>query len=204
MTQVMESFVRPLSQTERRLLAGALTHRQRRMKSFSKRQLIVALVIFGALWGWTMIATNTRWYVVAAIWVGIGGVISLWLYFSEKPKEEARMRPYEDALRRNEASVIRIRSDELVELEKEDDQGTCYAFQLTDDRIVFVSGQDFYPSVRFPNSDFSLVHIYGENGVLVERFIEKHGKKLEPARRISAQLKSKMMVPDHLQVLEGK
>ena len=151
-----------------------------------------------------MIATHDPWYIVTAIWVGIGGVIFLWIYFTEKPKEEAGTHLYEDALRRDQAREIRIQSDEMVELEEEEDEGACYAFQLSGKRIVFVSGQDFYPSSRFPNSDFSLVYIYGENEVLVETFIEKHGKKQRPKRKISAKLKSKMKVPDHLQVIEGK
>jgi hypothetical protein len=92
----------------------------------------------------------------------------------------------------------------MVELEEVEDEGACYAFQLSGKRIVFVSGQNFYPSARFPNSDFSLVDIYGENNVLVETFIEKHGKKLRPRRKISAEVTSKMKVPDHLQVIEGK
>src|ERR1700731_4434419 len=105
---------------------------------------------------------SNPWYIVTAIWVGIGGVIFLWVYFTEKPKEEVGTHLYEEALRRNQAREIRIQSDEMVELEEEEDEGTCYAFQLSGQRIVFVSGQDFYASARFPNSDFSLIHIYGE------------------------------------------
>jgi hypothetical protein len=199
----IESVTRPLSETERRLLTAALKHRQRRFENFPKRQLITGLAIFGVLWAWTMIATHTKWYITTAIWAGIGSVILLWVYFSEKPKEKAGVQIYEDALRRNQARVTRIQSDEMVELEEEEDEGACYAFQLRRQRIVFVSGQDFYPSARFPNSDFSLVHIYGEEEVLVESFIEKHGKKLRPKRTISAELKSKLKVPGHLQVIEG-
>jgi len=179
----METVTRHLSETERRLLTGVLTQRQRRLKHFPKRQLIAAVIIFGGLWAWTMIVTRDRWYVVTAIWVGIGSVISLWVYFSEKPKEKANLELYADALRRNQARETRIRSDEMVELEEKEDEGSCYAFQLSEKRIVFVSGQDLYPSARFPNSDFSLVHVYRENEVLVETFIEKHGKKLRPKRR---------------------
>jgi len=200
----METVTRQLSETERRLLTGALTHRQRRFKSFPKRQLIAGLAIFGVLWAWTMIATHGPWYTVSAIWFGIGGAIFLWVYFSEKPKEKAGLDLYAQALHRNQALETRIQSDEIVELEEEEDEGACYAFQLVGKRIVFVSGQDFYPSAQFPNSNFSLIRIYGENEVLVETFIEKHGKKLRPKRKISAELKSKLKIPDHLQVIEGK
>ncbi len=200
----METVTRQLSETERRLLTSALTYRQRRLKNFPKRQLIAGLAIFGVLWAWTMIATHDPWYIVAAIWFGIGSVIFLWVYYSKKPKEKAGVEIYAEALRRNKALETRIQSDEMVELEEDEDEGACYAFQLSGKQILFVSGQDFCPSARFPNSDFSLVHIYGENEVLVETFIEKHGKKLRPKRKISAELRSKMKVPNHLQVIEGK
>jgi hypothetical protein len=150
-----------------------------------------------------MVVTHSPWYIVSAIWFGIGSVISLWNYFSEKPKERAAVELYAEALRRNQARETRIQSDEMVELEEEEDEGACYAFQLSRKRIVFVSGQDFYPSARFPNSDFSLVCVYSDKGVLVERFIEKRGKKLRPKRTISADRRTNLKVPSHLEVIEG-
>ena len=110
---------------------------------------------------------------------------------------------YEVALKRNESRVTRIQSDDMVELEEEEDEGACYAFQLSNNRIVFISGQDYYPSARFPNTDFSLVGIYGENKPLIE-VLEKNGTKLKSSRRIPASIKSKLQVPDHLGVIEGR
>jgi len=101
-----------------------------------------------------MVVTHAPWYIVSAIWFGIGSVISLWSYFSEKPREKAAVELYADALRRNQARETRIQSHEMVELEEQDDEGACYAFQLSGKRIVFVSGQDFYSSARFPNTTF--------------------------------------------------
>jgi hypothetical protein len=46
---------------------------------------------------------------------GIGSIIFLWPYFTEKPKEEAGTHLYEDALRRNQAREIRIQSEELLD-----------------------------------------------------------------------------------------
>jgi hypothetical protein len=200
----MGTVARRLSEKERRLLTGALTHRQRRFKSFAKRQLVAGLGIFGILWAGTMMATHDPWYIVTTIWVAIGGAIFVWVYLSERPKQKAGVELYAGALRRNQALETRIQSEEMVKLEEEEDEGACYAFQLSGEHIVFISGQDFYPSARFPNTDFSLVQIYDENEVLVETFIEKHGMKLKPNRKISAEQKSKMKVPYHLQVIEGK
>lgn len=91
----------------------------------------------------------------------------------------------------------------MVELEEQEDEGACYAFQIAGNRIVFISGQDFYASARFPNNDFSLIHIYREDGALLEGFIEKRGTKLNPSRKIPSEMKEKMEVPDHLKVIDG-
>jgi len=70
--------------------------------------------------------------------------------------------------------------------------------------LFFIEGQDFYPSARFPNSDFSLVDIYAENDVLAVSLIEKHGRKIVPVRKISAQEKAKFKIPIHLERIEGE
>ncbi len=91
----------------------------------------------------------------------------------------------------------------MVVFEEQEDEGARYAFQVGD-RIVFVAGQDFYPSAKFPNSDFSLVEITDSRGTLVEMIIDSAGKKLQPIRTIAAELQSKFRIPEHLQILQGK
>jgi hypothetical protein len=200
----MEAFVRPLSKVERRLLTSALRRRQRRLRNYWKRLLAFGLVVFGSLWIWTLIATHGRWYIVTAIWLAIGSFICAWVYASEKLKEERRLRSYEEALSRNEARVTRIRADEMVELEEVEDESAWYAFQLNDSKMVFVSGAYYDPSARFPNTDFSLIEIYREDGLLTEGFVEKDGEKLKPKRRIPAKVTSKMRFPAHLEIIEGR
>jgi len=92
----------------------------------------------------------------------------------------------------------------MVEFEEIEDEGACYAFQLPDDEIVFVTGQEFYPDPRFPNSDFSLVHVFDRTGNLVEMFTDKAGHKIEPIRRVPAQMKKTLSIPDHLEIVHGR
>jgi len=198
----IETFVRPLSEAERRIVTSSLRQKQRRLKNFSKGILTAGLLIFAVFAIVPMIWSRGRLYVPVAVWFGIVALISVWGYFSEKPKEESAVHIYASALRRNEAHITRIQSDEMVELEEEEDEGACYAFQLKD-KIVFIFGQDYYASARFPNTDFSLVEIRGENGSPIEGLIEKNGKKLKPKRTISAKVKSKLRIPGNLEVIEG-
>jgi len=136
--------------------------------------------------------------------VRIGSVIFLWVYYSKKPKGKAGLEIYAEALRRNKALETRIQSDEMVELEEDEDEGACYAFQLSGKQILFVSGRTSAPRRDFPTAIFHWFTSMGKTKFLVETFIEKHGKKLRPKRKISAELRSKMKVPNHLQVIEGK
>jgi hypothetical protein len=77
----------------------------------------------------------------------------------------------------------------MVELQEGEDEGACYAFQLDDDQILFISGQDYYSSSQFPNSDFSLNQILDDQGRLLEELISKQGEKLQPVHQISAHVK---------------
>ena len=91
----------------------------------------------------------------------------------------------------------------MVALDEQEDEGACFAFQVAD-RIVFVSGQEFYPSASFPNSDFALVEISDSRGRIVEMAIETAGKKLQPIRTIAAESKSRLQIPDHLHIILGR
>jgi hypothetical protein len=142
------------------------------------------------------------WYLSFLVGFGVALPISFWSYLSLRPKLLAQVREIESALRRNEACVTHIQSEVMAEFEEEEDEGACYAFQLNDRQIVFVSGQGFYPSARFPNSDFSLVSIY-DGEILVESLIEKHGAKLKPIRSISSEQKSRMRIPSHRGTMQG-
>jgi hypothetical protein len=199
----IRSVARPLSEVERRFLIADLRRSQGRLRSFPKRQWSASVIIFGLLWASTVIAMKGNWLLATALWLVLGVAISALVYFSEKPQYRAAVRRCEDALRRNEAHEVSIQSEALVELEEIEDEGACYAFQLRDHRIVFVSGQDYHPSARFPNFDFSVIRIFDQKNLLVQEFIEKRGTKLSPKRKISAETKSKLKVPEHLQFIEG-
>lgn len=108
-----------------------------------------------------------------------------------------------DAQERNVAEVVHIQSVKMVEFDEINDEGACYAFQIGDDKIVFVVGQEFYRSSKFPNTDFELVHIYDRARNLVEMLVFNHGVRLKPARKISAEQKVKLNLPDHLDTYTG-
>lgn len=199
----IDSTIRPLSEIELRLLTADLKRSEGRLPSFSKRLLMADFIVCGTFWVLTVIATKGRWLLPTAVWSVILVVISVWIYLSERPEYRAPVSRLEDALRQNEVHEIRIQSDAFVELEEIEDEGACFAFEIAGRRIVFVSGQDYYPSARFPNGDFSVIQVFDSQKSLVQEFVEKRGSKLEPRRKISAKTKSRLDIPEHLQVIDG-
>lgn len=204
----VEKPIRPLSEKERRLLSSALAWRRRRVHALRRRSLFIGLTIFVVFWAMMVTATvadkrGPAWYYSCLMAIAIALLISLWTYFELRPKFTADVAQHENALHRNEARVTRIQSNAMVEFEEAEDEGACHAFQLDQGRIVFVSGQDFYDSAKFPNSDFSLVDILADDGRLIESFIEKNGTRLKALRKISSRQKAGMRIPEHLEIIEG-
>jgi hypothetical protein len=204
----LKAIHRRLNGAEKRLLLQAISHRRRRQSKALRRIFCWAAIVFGALWAFSIFATiadkrGPSWYVSGLIWLGVGLPMTLWAYVGVRSDLAKAISRFESALKRNMVSNIAIQSEQFVEFEEEEDEGACYAFQLTGHRIVFVSGQEFYSSSRFPNSDFSLVDICSEDGTSLLGHIENRGHKVEPLRTIPSEKKSELKIPDHLQVIDG-
>ena len=143
-------------------------------------------------------------FIPLAAWFAICAGLVVWAVVSSRRDLMKEIDRLEATLKRNEAHEVTVRSTEMIEFEEEEDEGACYAFQLKDDRIVFIVGQEYYPSAKFPNTDFSLVSIQDGDGRCIEELIYKRGHKLKPCRMIPAKFKSEMFLPDHLEVIRGK
>jgi len=152
----------------------------------------------------TIAASHASVVLITAFWLAVGLTLSLWSYFSGKEDLTRDVNRFEEAFLRNEVNELRVRASEMVEFEELEDEGACYAFELSDDRILFISGQEYYPSARFPNTDFSLVGIFDHDGHCVEELIYKRGHKLKPSRIVPAQVKSSLELPGHLDTIQGK
>jgi len=169
---------------------------------------IWGLIAFGFFWGIAILATyldgkGPPWYVSGAIWLAILLPMLLWAYRDVRRDLAKSIERLERALRGHSSIVFHIQSERVVEFEEEEDEGACYACQLSDGRIVFVVGQQFYASPKFPNDDFDVVEIGPGPDVTLE-LIETHGRKVEPERVISARRKSQLRIPAHLETIAGR
>lgn len=199
----MQTFERPLRDSERRWLRLATERPRVAGRALARATIVSGIVVFGLLAALTVAVARADWRVALAVWVLVGVCIGLWTYFQERWRLARSVRRFVRALRRNKARVTQIQSSEVAEIEAQDDEGQTYAFQLPERRIVFVVGQDFYESPRFPNSDFSIIEILGDSNEVVGIHIDKRGETLVPARKISPARVRRMSWPKHLQVVDG-
>jgi hypothetical protein len=204
---VLDASRRPLTELERRLIRAKVRNLTARGRRASMVYLPIAGGLLFVLWLWTILASDAPWLVVTVFWLAVGAAITLWVRrdmrtFAGHLQDMARR--LESALRRNAADVYDIRARAFAELEEAGDEGACYAFELDGHRIVFIIGQEFYESARFPSLDFSLVYVLDEEGQTVDMLIDKRGAKAAPARNIPAAVKEKYDLPQHLEVRSGR
>jgi hypothetical protein len=133
-------------------------------------------------------------------------VLALWVARDAKrdaAQLQSMARGLQSALKKNVADVYDVRARDFVEFEEIEDEGAAYAFELEGGRVLFISGQEFYPGARFPSLDFSLVYFVDEGGQTVDMQIEKRGPKAAPQRLIPAAIKERLEIPEHLETRPG-
>ena len=116
-------------------------------------------------------------------------LIGFWAFGEEYIRLNKRQKSISFALSQGTVNYIRVTTDSHVELAEYEDEGAHYLFQLDNDRILSVGGQDFYPSSKFPNTDFEIVVCYGINNETLFLEIYNYGKKLPPTIKISGKEK---------------
>jgi len=205
-TSALRAFRRPLTAIEQRLIRS-------KIRGLTTRHLRGSAAAFGImggglliLWLVTVLVSDAPLLVITAFWLVAGGVIALWVWRDMRVDArnlEGMGRELASAPRRNEAEVYDVRARAFAEFEEIEDEGACYAFELDGDRLVFITGQEFYEAARFPSLDFSLVHVLDEHGKAVDMLMDKRGAKAAPARTISAAIKETLDIPDHLDVRPG-
>jgi len=200
---VIQHFERELTATERALLesrAAALDTGHRRGPWQS---LAVAFAVGAVLCAATLAASDAPAAVIVPFWAAVMTMIGLWVGLESRRGFRRQAGYLRDGLRSNKARVLRVQSAQVVEFEEVEDEGACYAFQVTGDQMLFVCGQAYYADETFPNDDFSIVEVLASNDVVVEELMMKAGARIEPERRIPAGVKARLEIPQHLDVVRG-
>jgi hypothetical protein len=199
----VQEFDRRLTDDEKREVARRL-ERLRSMVRFSLLKAFAASVLVcGALAILTLLASDAPRPLIIFFWAVLAALFTLWIGVPGRAGRRRQAATLEAALRHDRGRVFRVQSSRLVEFEELEDEGACYAFDIGEGRILFVQGQEFYADETFPNSDFSLVTVLGPGTTVVDEIFTKSGAKLEPERRIARDVKERLTIPDHLEVIDA-
>jgi len=129
------------------------------------------------------------YFVIASmtvLWTGM----TLWSLVPELRRLDAQRRALQNAMELGSVRSIDVRATRVLELLEEEDEGACFVFEIGSDRLVVTHGQQFYPTARFPNEDFSVVDILDDKGAVICHFLRCWGRKLKPIQRIPADMAS--------------
>lgn len=205
---ILEPRRRPLTPAEHRLLRCKIRRNRARPGEVDRGVGYIVAGVTVVLWLLTLLAADAPWPLVTIFWLVLGWVLYVWVRRDlrrETAHLPAMASSMESALRRDEAESFDIVAEAYAEFEEVEDEGACYAFDLGDGRIVFLAGQEFYPSARFPSLDFSIVYPLDESGRSADMWIEKRGETTPPDRRIPGRVKWELAerLPESLEVVRG-
>jgi hypothetical protein len=206
-SSALDAYRRRLTATETRLVRSKIRGLIARGRRASRLAFPISGGVVFLLWLWTVLSSDAPWLIVTLFWLIVGAALTLWVRRDMRKDAgsfERMVHDLESALRRNAADVYDIRARALAAFEEIEDEGPCYAFELEGNRLVFITGQEFYEGARFPSLDFSLVYVLDEHDRTVDMFIDKRGAKTAPARTIPAASKRVLDVPNHLEVRPGR
>ena len=201
---MVERITRGLTEPERRALVRQLTQLRREGSALLRRLVIVTLatsVVFAVL---TVLASDASTPVILAVWAAIAVGLGGWIWLQEGARLRMNAGAIDSALQTGTVEELRISSEAFVSLDEVADEGACFALDAGDGGIIFVTGQEFYPTRAFPSADFSLVHVYDARKRLVDFRIDNRGRPLVPVRTIPAAVKRRLRWPAHLERIEGR
>ena len=200
---MLTTVERDLTDDERHALELRRAHAQRAAISAWPRTLGAAAIVCGLLCLVTLAVSDAPRTVIVMFWGLVTAILTVWIAFGFSRDARRQGATLRAALGLGRARVTRVASTRVVELDEIEDEGACYAFQVEPDRLVFVTGQQFYPDDTFPNSDFSIVDVLLPGGGVADQLFQKHGRRLEPERRIVAAVKEVLLLPDDFEAIGG-
>ena len=193
-----------MNAAEFRYLKARLGMLRTQRRLISKRTLACNAVLFGSLAGVTLLAErDVDPRLIVCFWVIAGVCIGSWSFLEERKRIAKREKGLEVVISQGVVHEFRFLSSRVAEFEEIEDEGACYAFELTAGGVVLIAGQDFYESAKFPNNDFSIVEFRGPGAKTVDFQIKKRGEKLTPFKCVSSRDKKRLALPEHLTFVAG-
>jgi hypothetical protein len=119
--------------------------------------------------------------------------ISLWVFLETELKSRKELKGIRYLKASNKVTSIRVQTQEYYQLTEEEDEGIHYIFQVEPTKILCIGGQEFYPTKKFPNSDFEIAEGRDEKDNVIFLEIYSFGEKLKPLKKIKGKQKVDLM-----------
>lgn len=167
------------------------------------QSVVTFLVVFGTLALVTLWADGKNPRFIIGFWGVLGALIAIPSFIDARLRRRREIAAYDAAIAASQAEELTVVARRFWEFEEEEDEGASYAFELLTGGVVFISGQDFDASARFPCLDFSIVQFRNARGGVLDMVIEKRSAKARPERLIAAKDKAGLAIPEHGSFREG-
>lgn len=154
-------------------------------RSTSQIKFLISWLILVAVFGsffYFKLETKQEHYLLTAI-VIIYSLIGCWSFADAWYRISSARKNLEFVLLNNKIKFIRVEAEGYIELPEYEDEGVHYLFQLPHNQILSMGGQDFYPTDKFPNTDFEIALCRGLNDEVVLLKTYTYGIKLLPIEK---------------------
>jgi hypothetical protein len=125
--------------------------------------------------------------------VGVYLFVIWWVYREQVGERKATAETLFKAIDASTARVVHCRSDRFVAVEEVEDEGADYYFQVEDQLLLHLCGQQYDASERFPSDDFEIVEILDAAGNPTWCDIDTRGRKLTPTKVLRAEIRDPLL-----------
>ncbi len=132
----------------------------------------------------------------------------IWGYKQNKRMFIENIGEINETIALNHADVYKCFAESCISFQNKSLDEPAHFFQVDENKLLFISGYDFYGNDKFPNTDFEVIAIKAINGKPLRFELNCKGIRLRPNALLSDQLKKKLRdekkYPENLSVLPGK
>jgi len=177
---MLKIYTRSLHEKENKKINSIILKTQKIINKF--KLCIPAFFIFLSLLFVSIYFLGNGWYDrPLGIFLGvlfIFSIIIIWALFSNIKDFKKNILELKGIIEDNKVKVIRCKTNKFIEFQEYKDFGVNLFFQVEKNKILYLGGQDFYPTKSFPNTDFEIAyHRHLDFGTLCL------GEKIKPLKK---------------------
>lgn len=141
------------------------------------------LVLICSIWAYFKIDSEN---LIVLIFTSIGFFVAgLWGFLEMYLKENKKLKNISWLKNENKVLSIVVKSNDFIEIPEHEDEGDYYLFQLPDNRILYVGGQEFYPNETFPSNNFEIVIAKDPKNKIILFQRNDLGEKISPKIKLT-------------------